>query len=195
MRTESDNARPCLVSVPGLYGSGAQHWQSWLEGEWPASRRVQQRDWSRPDLNEWADALRRLVAEVNAPVVIAAHSFGCLTTVEAFAQHAPHVIGALLVAPADPLRFDIDAARLMRRLPFSSIVVASDDDPWMAAPQAYRYARAWDSGWLALGAHGHINAEAGLGPWPLGKALLESLCQAHRGLEGAGAASDIDAAQ
>ena len=36
-------------------------------------------------------------------------------------------------------------------------------------------ATAWGSRFVDVGAHGHINADAGVGPWPLGERLLDEL--------------------
>jgi predicted alpha/beta hydrolase family esterase len=61
------------------------------------------------------------------------------------------------------------------RLPFPSIVVASDDDIYMTAERAQAFARAWGSRFVALSGAGHINADAGFGEWPEGLALLDEL--------------------
>ncbi|MGD7478422.1 alpha/beta hydrolase, partial [Ralstonia pseudosolanacearum] len=39
-----------MLTVPGLYGSGPGHWQSRWEERFPDWRRVEQDDWSTPDL-------------------------------------------------------------------------------------------------------------------------------------------------
>ena len=38
------------VIVPGVGGSEAQHWQSWLQQQLVSSSRVQQKHWDRPGL-------------------------------------------------------------------------------------------------------------------------------------------------
>ncbi|HML28972.1 MAG TPA: alpha/beta hydrolase, partial [Hyphomicrobium sp.] len=43
---------------------------------------------------------------------------------------------------------------------------------------AERWARAWGADFVNLGAAGHINAEAGFGPWPEALTLLERLRRA-----------------
>ena len=60
-------------------------------------------------------------------------------------------------------------------LPYRSILVASSNDPYCPVRTAGAYARAWGSEFVRLQNAGHINLEAGFGPWPLGLALLQSL--------------------
>lgn len=60
-------------------------------------------------------------------------------------------------------------------LRFPTRVVASDNDPFGALPRIIEIAFAWGSEVTVLEAAGHINVEAGYGPWPEGQALLRSL--------------------
>jgi len=162
---------PRLVIVPGLHGSGAEHWQSWLQGQVAGSVRVEQDAWSTPDLERWSERVADTVAALGAgPHVIVAHSFGCLATVRALAKRpAPDVAQLLLVAPAEPDRFDVAGALPQARLAARSCVVASDDDPWMSATQAHAWALRWGSDWINLGNAGHINVDSGYGPFPLAR--------------------------
>ena len=52
-----------MLVLPGIGGSGPQHWQTLWEARNPAFRRVIQRDWERPVCAEWAGTLERAVAE------------------------------------------------------------------------------------------------------------------------------------
>jgi predicted alpha/beta hydrolase family esterase len=164
-------ARPRLVIVPGLHGSGAGHWQTWLQQQVDGAVRVEQDDWGVPDLERWSDRVADTLAALGpGPHVIVAHSFGCLATVRAVARDAsPDVARLLLVAPAEPNRFGVAAALPPSRLPVHSCVVASDNDPWMSATQAHAWARRWGSDWINLGDAGHINVDSGYGPFPLGR--------------------------
>src|SRR5215475_4222196 len=77
-------ARPRLVTVPGLHGSGAEHWQTWLERQFPGAVRVEQDAWTAPDLDAWSDRLvETLLALDEGPHALVAHSFGCLATLHA----------------------------------------------------------------------------------------------------------------
>jgi predicted alpha/beta hydrolase family esterase len=61
------------------------------------------------------------------------------------------------------------------RFPFPSVVVASTDDPYSTTDRAGLFARAWGSRLVTLVRAGHINADAGFGEWPEGRALLTEL--------------------
>ncbi|SAK76049.1 alpha/beta hydrolase [Caballeronia hypogeia] len=172
-----------LVTVPGLHGSEDAHWQSWLEREMPGARRVEQREWSTPNLAIWSDAVRDVLADIDGPVVIAAHSFGCLATAHALtpagANPAPcaNVKGVLFVAPASPAKFRFAGAFSARRLQTLSLVVGSETDPWMPLDEARTLAQRFNSAFVNLGDAGHINTAAGFGPWPLAKHLVETLAR------------------
>ncbi|HYP33616.1 MAG TPA: alpha/beta hydrolase [Burkholderiaceae bacterium] len=164
-------ARPRLVIAPGLHGSGAEHWQSWLHGQVAGSVRVEQDAWSTPDLDAWSERVADTVAALGpGPHVVVAHSFGCLATVRALARRPSlDVAQLLLVAPAEPNRFGAAPALPQSRLAAGSCVVASDDDPWMSATQAHAWALRWGSDWINLGNAGHVNVDSGYGPFPLAR--------------------------
>lgn len=164
--------------VPGLKSSGPTHWQTWLEHRVAGSLRVGQRDWNDPHLPDWASRVRREIVRATDPVFIVAHSFGALAAVQAASDHAGRISGALLVAPADPDRFGIAEFLPTKPLGFPAIVVASTSDPWMAFERAAQWARRWNSDLVNLGDAGHINSEAGFGPWPEALATLERLRRA-----------------
>jgi predicted alpha/beta hydrolase family esterase len=164
--------------VPGLRSSGPTHWQSWLERRVTGSVRVVQRDWNDPHLPDWSARVRREIARAQGQIFIAAHSFGALAAVQAATDHAERISGALLVAPADPEHFGVAEFLPTKRLAFPSIVVASTDDRWLSIESAERWSRLWGAELVNLGAAGHINSEAGFGPWPEGLALLERLRRA-----------------
>lgn len=164
-----------ILIVPGLRNSGPTHWQTWMELQLPDTERVEQADWTQPRLPEWASNVSSAIARSEGKVWIIAHSFGCLASVAASAGLAARIHGAMLVAPADPERFELDDARLQHKLEFPSLVVASGNDPWVRVDVAERWARRWGSRLLYIGKAGHINAESGHGPWPQGLQLFESL--------------------
>ena len=176
---------PTVVTVPGLGGSGEGHWQTLWERSRPSTIRAELGMWDAPQRNSWVTRLDRAIGRVEAPVILAAHSLGCLA-VAWWAQLLPQphgwpVAGALLVAPADVDR--PDAPGVLRGfapapavpLPFSSIVVGSTDDPWMAVERARSLAAGWGSRFVEAGPIGHINADSGIGAWPEGRTLLERL--------------------
>jgi predicted alpha/beta hydrolase family esterase len=172
---------PRVLIVPGWGDSGPEHWQSLWEATGDDVRRVQQRDWLYPVCAEWVDTLTRAIAEAGGPVVLAAHSLGCLAIAHCARGRALPIHGALLVAPPDVERPDFPpvvegfAPIPRERLAFPSVVVASRDDPFGDFERTRALAEAWGSRLVDIGAHGHINAEAGFGPWPLGEQLLAEL--------------------
>lgn len=167
-----------IVIVPGWHDSGPGHWQSLWAQQLPNAVRVQQDDWIAPKRSAWVQSIARTILEQAQPVVVVAHSLGCIATTHLPAQAAAHIQGALLVAPADPERRSalVDFAPVpYQPLPYRNILVASSNDPFCPVRRAGAYARGWGSEFVRLQNAGHINLEAGFGPWPLGLALLQSL--------------------
>ena len=168
------------IIVPGVGGSEATHWQSWLQQQLVSSSRVQQKHWDRPVLNEWVAQFVKTVAAVKAPVQIIAHSFGCLTAVAALAEHPElnaKVKNLLLVAPANPARFgESGFARHsvgkyqqyfhQLKLAVPTTLLVSENDPWLSYVDALQLAQAWQLTPINLGQVGHVNVAAGFGPFP-----------------------------
>ena len=165
-----------ILVVPGLHGSGAAHWQSWIEPLLGAGR-VEQADWSEPDLDRWAARVEQEVLRRHAPVFLVAHSFGCLASAVAAHRMPGRVAGALFVAPANPEKFGIGKRIPSDRFDFPSLLAASRNDPWMSYASARSWAARWDSELVDLGNAGHVNTDSGHGPWPEGLALFERLRQ------------------
>jgi predicted alpha/beta hydrolase family esterase len=171
---------PRLLIVPGLRDSGPAHWQTWLQSLHRGAQRVVQRDWHTPDLDRWALRITSTLerAGPGGPWLVAAHSFGCLALARHIALNgADGLLGALLVAPADPDKFGVAALLPRQRLPLSTSMVISDTDPWMRAAQAHAWAQRWGSAVVNLGAAGHINAEAGFGPLPMAQRWVTAMTQ------------------
>ena len=159
-----------ILIVPGLQGSGPAHWQSWFEAQLPECVRVEQSDWSSPQLTRWAGSVRQQLDRAKGHVWIVAHSFGCLASLHATARYPGlGVAQILLVAPAEPTRFNVANALPQAPLAMRTCVVASDNDPWMSATHAHAWAQRWGSDWINLGNAGHINADSGYGPLPLAR--------------------------
>lgn len=170
---------PTVLILPGWQNSGPAHWQS----RWEALHgyaRVQQHDWMQPLRGDWMAQLEEAVLAAPGPVVLAAHSLGCILSA-AWASHSRNthrVVGALLVAPGDPEREELRAVLkswspvVMQRLPFASILLGSQNDPYCSFARAQGFAHVWGSKFVDYGHAGHINAESGLGDWPQGQVLL-----------------------
>jgi predicted alpha/beta hydrolase family esterase len=175
---------PVLI-LPGYGDSGPDHWQSLWERDDPAYRRVAQHDWLEPRRDDWLDTLDRYVAGCVAPPVLVAHSLACALVAHWASRAHAAARAALLVAPADvdsPLHTPEEVRNFspmpLVRLPFRSIVVASTDDPFLSLDRAATVATAWGSRLVTIERAGHINADAGFGPWPEGRRLLSDLIAA-----------------
>ncbi|MGH8773106.1 MAG: RBBP9/YdeN family alpha/beta hydrolase, partial [Burkholderiales bacterium] len=114
-----------ILIVPGLGDSSGNHWQSWLQAQLPNSLRVVQPDWHSPNLGAWRRTVRQAVRLVRGKVWIVAHSFGCLAAICAATDRPGRIAGIMLVAPADPRKFDVEHLLPAKPLDCASVVVAS----------------------------------------------------------------------
>jgi predicted alpha/beta hydrolase family esterase len=188
---EGDRQQPIVLTVPGLNGSGPSHWQTLWEQSRPDTSRIELGMWAQPRRNAWVTKIDQAIRGAKAPIVLAAHSLGCIA-VAWWAELSGQpwgwpVAGALLVAPADlgarPLHSELTdfAPTPTKALPFPSILVASEDDPWIGADRARSLAASWGSHFVDAGPAGHLNAASGLGWWDEGQQLLDRVIQAAGG--------------
>lgn len=94
-----------VLIIPGLNGSGPEHWQTLREQERVDGLRIEQANWRNPDPLDWISRIDNAVAGICGPVVFAAHSLGCLAigAWAAVSQRATDGrFGGLWVAPCDP---------------------------------------------------------------------------------------------
>lgn len=182
---QSAGTHPHVLILPGLDNSGPGHWQT----HWQTLLgydRVDFGTWSLPRLHDWIPTLDRAIRECSRPLVLAAHSLGCLAAAwwaslywtEAFREK---VVGALLVAPPDVDSLEVDR-RLrdfrplpQRCLPFPSILIASRNDPHIGFERSAAIAEKWGSDFVDAGFLGHVNAESGIAEWPAGLRHLATL--------------------
>jgi predicted alpha/beta hydrolase family esterase len=176
------DAAPTVLILPGWQGSGADHWQMhWARLHGHAV--VEQNDWQHPLRGDWLARLDEAVIDAPGPVVLVAHSLGCLLVAAwaSVSRHTARVRGALLVAPGDTEAPELKdrlpgwSPIVRQALPFRSVLVGSQNDPYCTAARAQAMAQDWGALWVDLGAAGHINAESSLGEWPEGQALLQTL--------------------
>ena len=179
----TDVRQPRVLLLPGWQNSDAQHWQSRWEARYGYTR-VQQHEWLRPLRGDWSIQLQEAVLDSDREVVLVAHSLGCILTAW-WAAHSPlaktRVKAALLVVPGDPAQPLLRTALpgwlpvAQERLPFPSMVVGSESDPYCTLERAQQMAQAWGAAWVNAGPAGHINSDSGLGDWDAGHALLQQL--------------------
>jgi hypothetical protein len=173
-----------ILIIPGWSSSGDDHWQSRWERGMSSARRVEQKDWFKPDKDQWVRNILLAIAECRRPAVLVAHSLGVAAVAHA-ALRIPQglVAGAFLVAPADPDNADTWPVTHghtfeqsgtgfrplpLKPLPFPAALVGSLDDPYCSIDRAREMAQAWGAKLIEAGNAGHINTASGHGPWPEG---------------------------
>lgn len=175
--------KPCNVLIlPGWHGSGPTHWQSRWEQR-HGYRRVEQHDWDRPLRGDWLARLEDLVLSCDEAAVLVAHGLGCIQAAAwaAASRNARRVKAALLVAPLDVERADLRpqlptwSPIVLDTLPFTSVVVASANDPLCHPQRSRMLAAAWSAQLVTQPASHHLNADSGLASWPEGHVLLQDL--------------------
>lgn len=155
-----------ILIIPGRGGSPEGHWQTDLEETLPRTRRVEQDDWNKPDLDAWAGKIAIASKRLRRPSLAIAHSFGCLALAHAVLKYGARFSASFMVAPADPVRFGFADALVFQDLEHRSELLVSTTDPWLSVDKASRMATAWGSRLHVLGDVGHINVASGFGPWP-----------------------------
>ena len=65
---------PPILIVPGLGGSGPEHWQSRWQARHNDARRVEQADWNKPDRANWIARVDAAVADSKRPPILVVHS-------------------------------------------------------------------------------------------------------------------------
>jgi len=165
-----------ILIVPGLGGSGDDHWQSRWNEKLPTARRIIQDDWLNPSREAWTQHLAADVAQAAMPVIFVAHSLGVLAVIHAVPLiDVTKVKGAFLVAPPSLATIRdiaaVDSAfaqEIETPLPFPAVVIASRNDPYATFAESETLASKLGAAFADAGMSGHINVESGHGPWPEG---------------------------
>lgn len=187
---------PTILIVPGLRDHVPAHWQTLLATELAAQSipcvTVPPLESNQLSCTARLDAIDQALQAIAGPVLIVAHSAGCMMVAHWAQRSAPaalqQITGALLAAPADvetpmPAGYP-DKAVLAdngwtpiprQRLPFPTVLAASSNDPLTALERARRFAQDWGSTLVELGPQGHLNPASGHGPWPQAMALIQDV--------------------
>jgi hypothetical protein len=171
-----------IVIVPGWHGSGAGHWQSWLSEQLRAAGREVRHpdlpDLEAPRLAEWLSALRASLSGLPADGYdVVAHSLGAVLWLHHVADpdDSPRPARVVLVAPPSPGTpiaeiaeffpppMDVDAVRAAAD---GTVLVAGDADPYAPEGIAAAYGRPLKIATTVIEGGGHLNPDAGYGPWP-----------------------------
>ena len=182
---------PTVLIVPGLRDEVPMHWQTLLAKQLPKVATVPPMGRADLDCQARVDAIEHVAQQVEGPLVIVAHSGGCIMVAHWAQQTRRPVLGALLATPPDfetPMPEGYPTLAELRDsgwlpvprtpLPFPSIVAASRNDPLGTFTRVGALACDWGSELVDLGDVGHLNPASGYGPWPLAHAFIEKL--AHR---------------
>ena len=175
--------QPIIFTLPGLYNSGPQHWQTHWEKEHGLIR-INQRDWDTPDLAEWIATIDEVVTKYPVKnVVLVGHSSSCAAIAAWADKYKRKIKAAMLVAPSDteapsyPPGTKGFQPMPLNPLGFPSIVIASTDDQYVTLDRAQYFASRWGSEFAFICKAGHINSDSNLGNWPVGYQLLEKLAR------------------
>lgn len=90
------------ILVPGLRDSDEYHWQTCWARQLPRWKRISQRNWIQPDIENWCAAIRRELTTCKLPVILIGHSFGALASWYQAQRQASNIAGIVMVAPAEP---------------------------------------------------------------------------------------------
>ncbi|MGH3350477.1 MAG: RBBP9/YdeN family alpha/beta hydrolase [Nocardioides sp.] len=170
---------PTIVIVPGLRDHVAEHWQTLYADRLDTARIVPPLEHDVLSLAARVAALDEVLHAIDGPVVLVAHSAGCLITVHWAQTGTRPVRAALLAAPPDfevplpdgyPAQAELHANGWApvprRRLPFPTTVAASRNDPLARFRRVAGMAETWGSRLVDLGEVGHLNPASGYGAWP-----------------------------
>jgi predicted alpha/beta hydrolase family esterase len=184
-----------VLIVPGLRDAVVNHWQTLLQAQLAAAGRPVR---SVPPMGRDAlavaprlEAIEREAQAIDGPLVIVAHSGGCVMVAHWARQTRREVRGALLAAPPEfdrpmpegyPTLVQLGAGGWLpvprERLPFRSIVVASRNDPLAHFEGVAALAAGWGSELIDEGEVGHLNPASGFGEWPRAHGFIAALSAA-----------------
>jgi predicted alpha/beta hydrolase family esterase len=169
-----------FLILHGWQGSGPRHWQTWLAQRLGVrGERVSYPELPEPDtprLDRWLEALGGELAREPSGLVVLCHSLACVL----WLHHARLAEGrqaerVLLVAPPSPsaelpgvkgffpLAVEPDQ---VARAAGSTEIVAADDDPYCPEGAERLYGEPLDVPVRVIDGGGHLNTDAGYGPWP-----------------------------
>jgi uncharacterized protein len=178
-----------FLILHGWQGSDAPHWQSWLASELRSAGHavsfpdLPQRD--TPRCEAWLAALHALRESLTPATTVVCHSLGSALWLHYSAAHQPHVARVMLVSPPGaaalrqyapqmqgflpvPLKplNPLNAATL-KAAPGNTQLVCTAGDPFCEETAAAHYGAPLGLACSVLPPEwGHLNAAAGLGPWP-----------------------------
>ena len=170
------------VLIHGWQGNEPEHWQTWLAARLgDAGREVRYPDLSDadvPQLEPWRAELQTALDGLPEDGFdVLCHSLGVLLWLHHVhgADGGPRPARVALIAPPSPhtqvpelapflpVPMEID---LVRHAADGTVLVCADNDPYCPEGAATEYGRTLKLPTTLIPGAGHINVEAGFGPWP-----------------------------
>ncbi|HVQ89439.1 MAG TPA: alpha/beta hydrolase [Mycobacteriales bacterium] len=171
-----------VVILHGWRGSEPDHWQTWLAERLAAGgHEVRYPTLPAPDLPvlaDWLTALDGVLAGLPPDGYdVVCHSLGVLLWLHRAARGpvTPRPARVLLVAPPSPrapipelagflaVPLDVDAVRAAAD---GTLLVCADNDQYCPEGAASAYGRPLKIPVTVVAGAGHLNVDAGYGPWP-----------------------------
>ena len=173
-------AAPDHLILHGWQGSDAGHWQHWLAGRLDGSAAFPVLpDPDLPQLEAWLGALHAELGRTAATPTIICHSLGCVLWLHYAARRSasdPRAGRVLLVAPpcacspvpeiANFFPVPRDAAAVAAAAVGETRLVCSEADPYCPENATRAYGEPLSIPVDILPGAGHLNPDAGFGPWP-----------------------------
>jgi predicted alpha/beta hydrolase family esterase len=151
-----------FLILHGYEGSGPDHWQAWLVDHLRAAGHdvafPELPDPTHPRLEPWLQVVSELR---RADDVVICHSLACCLWLHHRARGGAPAQRALLeeIASFFPVPLEPEYATEAR-------IVCSDDDPYCPRGAIDRFVEPLGTPVNVLPDAGHVNPEAGYGPWP-----------------------------
>ncbi|PCJ83491.1 MAG: alpha/beta hydrolase [Hyphomicrobiales bacterium] len=169
-----------ILVLPGLGGGSDGYWYRRWAAKLSTARVIEQGNWDSPLQDEWVNTICDTVAEAKKPVFFIAHSLGTIALAHAAAKLTDaNIVGAFLVAIPDLEMIEKQYPAVgdflptpTGPLPFPSLVLASQNDPYCEYPAAENISLDWGASLVDAGHYGHLNEDSGHGPWPEGLMAL-----------------------
>jgi predicted alpha/beta hydrolase family esterase len=77
-----------ILIIPGLGGSGPDHWQSRWAEKLSTARMIEQADWFAPNRDAWVAEILREIEASTRPVALVGHSLGSLAAAPSTTRRA-----------------------------------------------------------------------------------------------------------
>ena len=165
-----------VLLLYGWHASPPPHWQDWLARELVSIGYTvsfpQLSNPLQPKKDIWIKEAKEVIYELKPDIVIC-HSLGNILwwhlCNEGLGLYVKHLI--MVAPPRDLSEYEAIMDFFPVELPGSlyskeSLMVTSDDDPYLNKSEGIRFARALNVKHEVFQNMGHINADSGFGPWP-----------------------------